>query len=130
MELEKEKIEASRNELQQLQSQNRGVQQKIEQVQTQLDQYRKEEQQLSVQINTLTAGSSNGQNTPSIPDLPSDLNIPSFGEPDAVSARATVSSESLWTFRTYLCDVCMYKMMVIVYIFEHIIFNPQHFPGW
>ena len=101
----KEKIEASRNELQQLQSQNRGVHQKFEHVQTQLDQYRKEEQQLSAQISALTVGSSNGQNTPSIPDLPSDLNIPSFGEPDAVSARATVSSKQLWTFRTYLYDV-------------------------
>ena len=91
----KKKIETSRNELQQLQSQNRSAQQKFEQVQNQLDQYRKEEQQLSVQISTLTAGSSNGQNTPSIPELPSDLNIPSFGEPDAVSARATVSSKHL-----------------------------------
>ena len=79
---------------------------------------------MSVQISTLTAGSSNGQNTSSVPDLPSDLNIPSFGEPDAVSARATVSSERLWTFRTYLYDVlyvqndgnCLYFLSILFLI--------------
>lgn len=92
----KEKVESSRNELQKMQNESQTVQHKFEQVQTQFDQYHKEEQHLSSQLGSLTSSSS-GQNV--ISELPSDLlNIPSFGESDAVSARATVSRQTTLPF--------------------------------
>ncbi len=83
----KEKVELTRAELQKMRSESQTEQQKYDHVKSQLEQYRKEEQQLSGSLGSLVPPSG-VQNT--IPELPSDLNIPSFGESDAVSARATV----------------------------------------
>ena len=88
----KENIDTSRNELQKMQSDSQTIQQKFGQVQIQLDQYHKDDQQLSSQLGSFSL-SSNVHDT--ISNLPSDLNVPSFGETDALSARATVSDSTV-----------------------------------